>query len=215
MKHSTTHVRQLLLAAAIAAPIVLSGCEAGSTPQASPTGVRTLVVELYKLDSSVFGAVNFFNNKNVFEGTVVKVLPNVRVVDTMDDGLRIEAVYTPAIMRVDATFSDNIAVGSEITVRAMGGEADGLNYEMDSAPAKSTFQVGNRLTIFAGEMSAVGTETAPAVTPNFIYQQVGENYVDATYGDGPANGAAVSKIDATQLRTQVATAESARTAAEE
>lgn len=215
MKHSTTHVRQLLLAAAVATPIALSGCGAGSTPQASPTEVRTVVVEAYKVDSSVAGAVNFFNNKNVFEGTVVKILPNVRVVDTMDDGLRFEAVYTPVIMRVDATYSDDIEVGTEITVRAMGGEADGLNYDMDSAPAKSTFQIGNRLTIFAGEISAVDTETTPAITPNFVYQQVGKNYVDATYGDGPANGAPVSKIDATELRTQVAAVESARAAAEE
>jgi hypothetical protein len=207
MNHSSTPARPLLLAVAVAATIALSGCGADNDPQASPSEVRTIVAYPYKIDSSVTGAVNFFNNKNVFEGTVVKMLPDVSVIDTMDDGLRFEAVYTPVIMRVDASYSDEITVGSEITVRAMGGEADGLIYVIEAAPAKSTFQVGNKLMIFAGEVSAVESETTPAVTPNFVYQQVGENYVDATYGDGPAIGTAISKIDATQLRAQVASAE--------
>jgi hypothetical protein len=78
---------------------------------------------------------------------------------------------------------------------------------------KSTFQI-RKQTDDLCEISAVDTETTPAVTPNCVYP-TRSNYVDATYGDGPANGPRSAMIDATQLRTQVAAVESARAAAEE
>ncbi len=206
--------RALALAVIICSPLALAGCgQESDQVESEPTPIRTIAVEPYKVDSSVPSAVNFFDNQNVFEGTVIKVLSNVRVVDVMDDGMKFEAVYTPAIMRVETSFGGDLMAGDEILVRVMGGQADGLDYEMDSSPKKSTFEVGNELMVFAGEISTVKTETDKAITPYFVYQHLGDLYVDATYGDGPANGGPVSKIKAAELRPQVEAAEAAKTEA--
>jgi hypothetical protein len=78
----------------------------------------------------------------------------------------------------------------------MGGEADGLRYEVHEAPAKETFAPGRTLIVFGGELTAVDSEQQPAITPNFLYRLAGAEFVDATYG-----GAAVSESPRHRMQT--------------
>ncbi|SCL35392.1 hypothetical protein GA0074692_4080 [Micromonospora pallida] len=193
-----------IVASAALAMGLLAGCgtENSDSPAAAPAP-RTITAEPYKLDSSPESALTFFRNTNVFEGTVVSVLPDVRVTDLLDSGQKFEAVYTPVVIRVDSVYRGDLRPGSEVTIRSMGGEADGLRYVIHNAPAKETFRPSAKLVVFGAEIDTVDSEQAPAMTPNFVYRLAGTRFVDATYADGPANGKAPGEVAMADMRTKL------------
>ncbi|MEV0325561.1 hypothetical protein AB0H63_03805 [Micromonospora echinospora] len=193
-----------IVASAALAMGLLAGCgtETTGSPAAAPAS-RTITAEPYKLDSSPENALTFFRNINVFEGTVVSVRPDVRVMDLLDSGQKFEAVYTPVVLRVDNVYRGDLRPGSEVTIRSMGGEADGLRYVIHNAPAKETFRSGSKMVIFGAELDTVDSEQTPAMTPNFVYRLVGTRFVDATYADGPANGKAPGEVGMADMRAEL------------
>ncbi|MFY1653919.1 hypothetical protein ACN27J_23930 [Solwaraspora sp. WMMB762] len=198
LRPGTIAVATLGLAAAL-----IAGCgQNGGTPSAA-TAPTVVKAHPYKIESDLPNALAFFGNTNVFEGTVDSVLPNVHAVDVLDTGETIEAVYTPVTITIDTVYRGKLKAGSEVTIRSMGGEAGGISYVIHEAPAKETFQPGSRVVIFGGELARVDSESAPAITPNFVYQQVGGEFVDATYADGPTNGDAPSAAAVAEVRAQL------------
>ena len=153
------------------------------------------------MDSSPDSAIRFFDNAYVVEGTVTAVQPERRVTETLAGGRPLEAVYTPVTLVVERSYRGDAAVGSQLTVRSMGGTADGLRFTIGEAPAKDTFAPGTRLVVFAGQRSTLGLEPAPAVTPHFVYRQVGDRFVDETYAETPDSARAT--IPVAELRAKL------------
>jgi hypothetical protein len=184
-----------------------AGCARTATSDAqgpATTGVRTIEAHAYQVDSSPDGAVRFFRNAHVFEGTVASVGTDVRVAQKLSDGRTVEAVYTPVTVKVERGYKGGAAAGSTVTVRSMGGQADGLRFVIDDAPAKATFAPGSRLLVFGGQPTTLDGEKAPAITPNFVYRRSGGAFVDATYAHGAAGGSAPARIGAEELRQRLA-----------
>ncbi|WP_418956115.1 hypothetical protein [Streptomyces tritici] len=196
MTRPRAHVRVAVIAAALA--LGVTGCS--QAPQASQPeknrgaekAERVIEGHSYKVDSGPAAAAAFPMNANVFEGKVVALKPDVRAVDKLDDGSEFEVVYTPVVIRVTTVHKGTLKPGADVVVRSMGGTADGVTYRTEEAPAKETFAKGRSLFVFGGALEAVDSETAPAITPHFVYRESGAAYVDATYASG-SSGASVSK----------------------
>lgn len=174
----------------------LAGC--GGTP--SVDAPRVVEAHPYKVDSGVDSALGFFMNRHVFQGTVVAVGADVLARDVLDSGTTFEAVYTPVTIRITEVYRGDLKVNGDVVIRAMGGQAEGLVYRIEEAPAKSTFTLGATLVVFGGELSTVDSESLAAITPNFVYRLAGREYVDATYASGGVNGTAPSRVSADSLR---------------
>ncbi|MEJ3750655.1 hypothetical protein WEI85_46290 [Actinomycetes bacterium KLBMP 9797] len=177
-----------------------AGC-AGAADAPAPAAERVVQAHAYAVDSSPESAIRFFDNVYVVEGTVAAVEPDRRVTETPPGGRPLEAVYTPVTLVVERSYRGDAAVGSRLTVRSMGGTADGLRFTIGEAPAKDTFAPGTRLVVFAGPRSTLGLEPAPAVTPHFVYRQVGDHFVDETYAETP--DAARATITVAELRAKL------------
>lgn len=196
-------VNRLAVIAAMA--ILVSGCTSPGTSSPLRPETRTITAPpAYPIDSSPAMAVGFFMNENVFAGTVIRVLPDVVAIDVMDSGIQFEAVYTPVVLRVDRSFDNSLEPGTEVTIRAWGGEAEGIRYVAEMSPDKTALEVGNTLIIFGGEFSAITSEAAPVLNPNFIYAKQGNEYVDVTYTGVGVNGEPLSRVNAAEFTELVA-----------
>ena len=177
-----------------------AGC-AGSTDTPAPATERVIQANAYAVDSSPDSAVRFFDNAYVFEGKVTAVQPDRRVADAPAVGRALEAVYTPVTVVVERSYLGDAAVGSQVTVRSMGGRADGLRYLIDDAPSKDTFAAGTRLVIFGGPRSTLDLEPAAAITPHFVYRRAGEFFIDETYAE--SDDSARARIPVAELRLKL------------
>lgn len=177
------------VAAGALAVLGLAGCSSGAPSEAAGEPNRVVEAHGYEIESTPENAAQFFMNDHVFDGTVVEVGADVLAWDDLDDGgAPFEFVYTPVLMRVDDVAKGGLEVGEVVTVRAMGGTAGGLRYEVNGTD-KSEFVVGSQFVVFAGEYSAVSSETEPAMTSHFLYVADGDVLRDVTYGSSTDEGA--------------------------
>lgn len=200
---------RLVAVAAVAGTLALGAAGCGRPADSAAGGpaasdVRVIEAHAYRVDSRPDDALRFFGNAHVFEGTVASVGADVRVAQRLSDGRTIEAVYAPVAVVVQRGYRGGAAPGATITVRSMGGQADGLRYVFDDAPATATFTPGARLVVFGGRLSALGGEGAPAMTPHFVYRQSGGAFVDETYASGAVDGSARARIAADEFRQKLA-----------
>lgn len=200
----TMRPRAAARAAAAVALLVLGATACAGTGDGSGSGaakkdgadpVRVISGHPYAVDSSPEAALAFPLNENVFEGTVVRTRPDVYAEDVLDDGSTFEVVYTPVVVRVDEVHKGGLKKGAEVVLRSMGGTADGVRYEIEEAPAKNVFTKGAALVVFGSAYEAVDSESAPALTPNFLYREAGDTVVDATYADGAHDGGPAARAD--------------------
>ncbi|WP_157851297.1 MULTISPECIES: hypothetical protein [Streptomyces] len=201
MRHSTAVRVAAALALVALGTTACAGAGGDDRDQAAKKdgdrSVRVISAHPYAVDSSPTAALEFPMNENVFEGTVVGTRPDVYAKDVLDDGSEFEVVYTPVVVRVDEVHKGGLEEGTEVVLRSMGGTADGVRYEIEEAPAKKTFTKGASLVVFGSAYETVDSETAPAMTPNFLYRETGDTVVDATYADGAHDGGPADRMKRT------------------
>lgn len=112
---------------------------------------------------------------------VVEILPDRRVIDISPTGGSAQAVYTPIQVRITKTMKGGLRVGEVLTLRALGGSADGLTYFTDTAPRKENLHVGDSWLIVGGEPNQCTSETEMALTPSQIYIHIGGERVQEIF----------------------------------
>jgi hypothetical protein len=104
---------------------------------------------------------------------------------------------------VDHSYRGKLAVGAEVTLRSIGGTADGVRFQSDDAPDKATFAPGSRLLVFGGRQSRLAGEPGAAITPNFVYRQSGDEFVDSSYVGDDADDVAPARAGVADLRRRL------------
>lgn len=200
-------VLALGLSAAVAGCAVAPPVTAPSAPKTSSspgTSSAPLSVAVgYPVSSGPDVIFHFPLNENVFEGTVTAVLPAVRVTDELAEGEILEAVYTPVRVRITAVYQGALVPGREVVVRAMGGAADGAQYQPEVAPDVGVFSVGDTFAVFGGQYASVTGEREPAIMPTFLYELLGGTFVDETSPGGDPTGAGRARVPADEFRLRL------------
>lgn len=130
---------------------------------------------------------------------VLEILPDRRVFDISPTGGSAQAVYTPIQVRITHAMKGGLTVGQVLTLRALGGTADGLTYETDTAPRKENLHVGDSWLIVGGEPNQCTSETEIALTPSQIYIHIGGEWVQEIFGGELTPARAYSDQDLSRI----------------
>jgi hypothetical protein len=128
---------------------VLSGVLPGALGPSSSSGDTPATVvrsaNLYPLDNAPAAAAAFSGNRVVVLGTVAAIEPARWSSGDRDTG----DIYRPVRIDVTEVLRGDVP-GTSVTVRSLGGEADGVRMEFFDTVPLADVAVGSRLLLFLG-----------------------------------------------------------------
>lgn len=134
----------------------------------------------YPLDDSPEQAAIFSGNALIVRGTV-----QAQEADrwsTPDESVAMRFIYSPVRLRVDQVLRGSQPLGSQLLVRAIGGQVGGERFVYRDAPPKSVFEPGRQLLLFLTEPRDTG-DGIVAGTPNMVYVVNGDGTVSTPDGE--------------------------------
>lgn len=149
---------------ALTATIGCAGFAISARESRPVTEGTTMSVTGYDVNFTPEQAVTFPLNKIAFEGRVLGVgIPTVGR-DSLDTGGTFTAVYTPVRFVVTEAFTGDVTRGQIVTIRSLGGTADGVSFVEEGKIPQSEFRRDRSMIVFAGEIGPIASDNSPAAT---------------------------------------------------
>lgn len=163
--------RSFLAGAAVAVALVLPACSADeASVEGDGPAVDWVVAAPYMPATTAEEWLS--SGSNVVAGSVTAIGEPTRISEELPGSPEpFEAVVTLVSMRVDASPAGDIAPGSMVDLRILGGTADDLKFEWEGAPDISQLTVGSNIVAVAGPFES--EERVTTFTPTVVFLDEG------------------------------------------
>jgi hypothetical protein len=171
-----TRIKKLLVCVAAIGASAAALYSSGAPERVLAGSTRKIDAHGYVVDLTLEQQFRFPGTELAFQAVVTDVL-QPRYVNI--EGL--EYVYTPVVVTVSKMYKGPRPESNKMTLRVLGGIANGLEYEADFAPSDEIMNRGVKLLVVGPNPVEVADDGVLAMTPSGLHVMHGRDVIDATF----------------------------------